>query len=386
MTFPTNPTDTGTMFLRSDFSGNAEAEKIQDWLNNMHPAVAIAHATFASEMEDSAQPTALMDDWPIDRTSTAISSIATSAKAAGAVATFSAADRVAPQRLFTKIATFHHGIAASRESQRVRYYGIDNPMDRGISRALVGTMDLFERMFLAGQGTAGTGTTPKPISHGVISWAAWTGVENRHGTNPALATVGDGLQDIPRKYWTSFYNARGTPLNRDMYYAQVLDPGWQIGHQTDGAMIWAGPKPMKLFSEFNQLPGRGSLNEREIPARDEMLADIISVIKMPSYGTNYLVPNRLMGVPNITLDYSNDSGVGPQAGTVTDASGNSQFKLDSTILSIMPNEFSIQVIDHINYRELASDGDYSAGMVVGQKGLKCQHLFGIIGAGGVVAA
>lgn len=386
MGFPTNPTDTGQMYLRSDFSGNAEAEKVSDFLNNMHPAVALAHATFESRMQDSVNPNVLMDDWPIDRTSSAISNMASAARAAGAAASYSATSRVAPQRLLSKLATHSEAIAASRESQRVRYYGIDNPMDRGISRALIQVLDRNEWMFLAGQATAGTGTTPKPVSHGIISLAAWTGLELRHGTNPALATVGDGIQDIPRKYWTSFYNAQGTPLSRDMFYDQVLSPGWQLGHQTDGAMIWGGPKPMKLFSDMNLIPGRGAINERSIPARDEAMIDVVSVVKVPSFGTMYLVTNRMMGVPNITLDYTNDVGVGPQAGTILDASGNGTFKLDSTILSIMPSELNIEVIDHIHYRELASDGDYSAGMVISQKGLSSQHLFGVIGAGGVVAA
>jgi hypothetical protein len=385
MGFPNNTaaiTATGGQYLRTDFAGNAEAEKVQDFLNNLHPAVATAHALFRQEMNDSVKPTVLMDDSPINRATTAASSLTTEAKAAGDAATFVA--RGAPTRMFNRMQTYHEGVAASRESQRIRLYGIEDSMDRGIDRSLISTMDHFERAFHFGQGTENTGgAPPKPRTHGLMSWAAWTGLEKRHGV-ASPAQVSDNMQDIPAKYWTSFYNAQGTILDRAMLYDQIFSVPWQIGHQVDGSFVLCGDKPMRLFAEMPHMPGRGSLNEREISARDQALIDIITMIETPAYGTFYLVPDRLMAIPSVQLDYTNTGLAVGTVGTIAAAIG--QFNLDTSLLSIMASEFSIQVIDHIHYKQLATDGDYSAGMIGGEKLLQCEHLFGIAGAARVTAA
>ncbi len=364
--------------LRSTFTGTVEAESINDWLTHMHPATAPAHAMFRQEQADSAKPVALMDDWPIDRTTSAASSLLTEAKAEAASASVSTAST--PSQLFTRMQTFHEGVAASRTSQRVKLYGIEDPMDRSVDRALIKVMDHFERAFHYGIGIE----SANPRTHGLITWAAATGLERRHGTNPALTVVGDGLQAVLSKYWSSMYNAQGATLTRDMFYDQILSIPYNIGFQVDGAFVLSPPGMMKLFSDMPHVPGRGAINEREIPARDQALMDIITIIQTPAYGEIYLVPDRLLGVPGITIGYQNTAGgftggVGTVTGTVGDVI------VDKTILAVMPSEFSIKYLDNISYKELSTDGDYAVGMVVAEKCLAADHLFGICGATRVAA-
>lgn len=372
MAFPNPATEE---YLRTTFTGNAEAESVQDYLNRMHPRNAIVHAMLEQRITDAAIPNVLMDDDPIDRTSLAHTNVAALSRAEGAATVYETP--VAPNRLFNRHQTFTFGVAASRESQRIRYYGIEDPMERGIERALVKAMDSNEIAMHFGIGSNASPTR----MHGLIAQCAPTGIERRHGVG-SPASVGNWLQNVPAKFWTSMFNAQGTPLSRDLLYDQVWGPGWQIGHQTEGSITLCGDRMMKLFADFPAPAGRMPLNEREINARDQRIDDIITVIRTPAYGEMYIAPDRFLSIPGITLDFHNNdtqAGLGLTNGTVTLLSLNGSIAPDKTILTLMPGELSILAIDNIGYKMLASDGDYSAGIIFSQKTLQNEHLFSIIG-------
>ncbi len=358
-------------YLRGAFTGNVEAESIQNYLNQMHPERATLHAMFAQEMSDSAQPTALMDDTPINRSTTMVSDTASASKAEGAVATYNVP--ATPDRLFNRMQTFHRGVAASRTAQRVRLYGIEDAMDRAIDKALVEVMDLNE---IAMHFSEGSNSSPTQMM-GLMTWCAATGLERRHGTGSA--SCGDGLQTVASTFYSSMYNALGTSMSRDLLYDQVFGLGWRIGHRIDGSIILCGDKMMKAFADLPHQPGKDALNQRTISANDQTLKDILTVVQTPAYGTFYLMLDRFMAEPGVNIDYTNTGYTAGQGGVGTLTGAPAIGTVDQTILSVMPSEFKILAIDNIGYKELAEDGDYSAGMVFSEKTLKCEHLFGVIG-------
>lgn len=354
-----------------------EAESVQDMLNNMHPAVATLHALFEQPACDSVAPYKLIDYHDIDRTSTA-TSVSSFALGPGQSTTVRAPKY--PSRLFTRLQTYHEGVAAAREAQQIRLYGITDALDYGIDNLLVRHMDIWERILHYGLGTedssgsSGTPANPQPRTHGLITWAAMTGLERRNGTG-VPTVVGDGINaSIPKTYWTSFWDAGGSGLNRDTFYSQILNPACLIGHETDGAMILCGYQLMHAFADFNFVPGRGVINEREIPARDQAIEDIVTTITTPANGTIFLVPDRYLSIEGASAITYNNTGFS-SAGTI-----NKSIYVDELLLSVMPSKFAIETIQGLAYKELASDGDYALGMLVAQKGLSCEHLFGVAGA------
>lgn len=363
-----------------------EVPSIQDMLNNMHPAVAVLHAMFEQPAADSVKPQAVIDYHDIDRTTT-ITNLSSYAMQAGQ-ATMVRAPKY-PSRLFTRLQTFHEGVAASRESQQVKLYGVTDSLDYGIDNLLVAHMDIWERILHFSQGTednpessgaayGGTPVGPKPRTQGLVAWAAATGLERRHGTAPTV--VGDGLQAVAKTYWTSFYDAAGTPLDRDLFYNSILGPAWSLGHDTDGCMILSGQKLMNVFAGFNFVPGRGVINERSIPARDAALMDIVTTITTPANGTVFLVPDRFLSVEGASMTFNNTA-VGYVGGTGTI---NKTIYMDETLLSVIPSKFEIPTMQGLSYKELSTDGDYALGMLVAQKGLLCKNLFGVAGATNLV--
>ena len=351
-----------------------EAESVQDMLNNMHPAVAVLHAMFEQPGTDSVKPSAVIDYHDIDRT-TAATTLTNYALQAGQDTTVRAPKY--PDRLFTRLQTFHEGIQASREAQQIRLYGVTDAFDYGVDNVLVAHVDIWERILHFEQGTENAGGTsgtpagPIPRTHGLFSWCAWTGLESRHGSG-VPTVVGDGLQDVKKRYWTSMFDASGSAFNRDLFYGQIIGPAWRRGHDSDGAMVLCGDQLMTAFADFNFVPGRGVINERTIPARDQAIEDIVAVITTPANGTMFLVPDRFMSIEGASLTYNNTGF--SSAGTV-----NKTIFVDETILSVMPSKFSIPTLQGISYEEKASLGDYAFGMLVAQKGLLCQHLFGVMG-------
>jgi hypothetical protein len=361
-----------------------EVRDVQDMLNNMHPAVATLHAMFEQPSCDSVKPTENIDYYDIDRSTTAA---ATSTFALGAGQSTTLRASKYPSQLFTRLQTYHEAVSASRESQQIRLYGIDNAMDYGIEQLLVRHMDIWERILHFSKGTEdATGTTgepdnPVPQTQGLFAWAGWTGLELRHGAG-VITTVGDGLQAIAKTYWTSFLDAAGTPLSRDLLYGQILGPAWERGHDTDGCFLLCSPKMMNAFADFNFVPGRGVVNERTIGARDKRIEDIITVISTPANGEIFLTPDRYMGITgaNVTFDNSALGTAGGGNGSMTART----VYVDETILTVMPSKFKIPTMLGLSYRDLPSDGDYSVGMLVAQKGLSCKNLLGIAGATNLV--
>jgi len=397
MTAPSNQylrTGSASVGGFANSGAGAEAESVHDMLNNMHPAVAVMHAIFDQPMTDSVKPTEMIDYHDIDRSASA-TTLTNFALQAGQATTVAAAKY--PDRLFTRLQTFHEGLAVSRESQQIKLYGVTDAADYGLDNLLVRHMDIWERILHFSQGTedltgaAGTPAGPKPRTQGLISWAAWTGLERRHATSAVPTVVGDGLQGIKKTYWTSFYNAGGTPLSRDLLYNQIIGPAWTLGHDSDGAMLMCGPKMMNSFADFNFVPGRGVINEREIPARDQAIEDIVTVITTPANGTLFLVPDRYLGIEGASIVYDNTTFARPTTEAASDnlrgtisAANNGTVYVDETILSVMPSKFKIQTMQGLSYKPLSTDGDYALGMLVAQKGLSCQNLFGICGATNLV--
>lgn len=360
-----------------------EVPDIQDMLNNMHPAVAVLHAMFEQPACTSLKPQAPIDYHDIDRTTT-VTSVNSYAMQAGQATSVAAAKY--PSKLFTRLQTYHEGVSSSREAQQVKLYGVTDSLDYGIDNLLVKHVDIWERILHFSTGTednpeggggsyGGTPDGPKPRTQGLLAWAAWTGLERRHGSG-VPTTVGDGLQAIAKTYWTSFYDAGGTPLSRDLFYNSILGPAWALGHDTDGAMVMCGQKLMNAFADFNFVPGRGVINERSVPARDQALIDIVSVITTPANGTIFLVPNRFLSVEGASMTFNSTGGsfIGG-TGTI-----NKTVYTDETLLSIIPSKFEIPTMQGLSYKELSTDGDYALGMLVAQKGLMCKNLFGIAGA------
>lgn len=356
-----------------------EAESVQDMLNNMHPAVAVLHAIFEQPACDSVKPYEVIDFHDIDRSTTA-TTLTNFALGAGQSTTVQPAKY--PDRLFTRLQTYHEGVAASRESQQIRLYGIQDALDYGIDNLLVRNVDIWERILHFEQGdedaagTSGTPANPEPRTHGLISWASWFGLENRHGTSSPTPTtlLGDGMQDVKQRYWNSFFDANGTPLGRDMFYEQILGPAWRLGHDSDGAMILCGDQMMTAFADFNFVPGRGVVNERNIPARDQAIEDIVQIITTPAHGTVYLVPDRFLSIDGASMTFNNTGF--SAAGTI-----NKTLFVDEIVLSVIPDKFKIETLQGISYKELSTDGDYALGMLVAQKALSCKNLFGVAGGG-----
>src|SRR5689334_4799880 len=369
-------------YLRTGFVGNAEAESVQDALNNLHPAVAPFHAVWGQEAIDSVAPIKLMADYPIDRSATASTTVALPA---GQDATIAAA-RGIPTRFFTRTQTISDGVAASRQSQQIRLYGIEDPLNHGIDQSLMFQMDNWERQFHFGLGTediggvSGTPPGPAPRTHGMMGWLQ-TGLELRNGTNPALDPVGDGIQAIPRKYWPSFWDAGGTALSKSLYYDQILGPARRRGHITDGSLQFMSDRLMGLVADFGFVMGKGVVNERMIPARDQHLEDIIVTLQTPAYGTVYMVWDSIMSIEGPTTTINNTGGgfVGG-AGTV-----NRSVPWNETLFSVMPDYYDIGVIQPIDWKDLPSAGDYAVGMTIAEKCFRCAHLFGGAGATNLLA-
>ncbi len=395
----TAPTDS-QQYLRvksasaGGFAGaGVEVRDVQDYLNNMHPAVAVLHAMFDQPACSSVKPTENIDYHDIDRSTTAASGVDSLALGPGQSTTVRNAKY--PAQLFTRLQTYHEGVATARESQQIMLYGVSDAHDYGIDNLLVRHVDIWERILHFGKGTedtAGVGGTPAnpvPKTQGLLSWAAWTGLERRHGTNGSIVSVGDGMNRIGRTYWTSFYDANGTPMSRDLFYNQIIGPAWDLGQDTDGAFVLCGPKLMNTFADFNFVPGRGVINERNIDARDHRIEDIIQVIQTPANGLLYLTPDRFLGIQGAQRTYDNTGFALGSGASITAADNyrgtiNKTIYTDETVLTVMPSKFYIPTMLGISYKDLSTDGDYQLGMLVAQKGLACKHTFGVSGATNLV--
>ena len=362
--------------------------QVSEQIANLHPSVAVVRSLLGSENITTDDPQWPVDKYVLNRTLTTVSG---RMKAEGVDADTVTATGMIPTKLRNQTRILHAALKVSRTARQVRYHGITDTLDYAIDQLIHTIVNDSEMLFHWGLGTKIDGSTAAddiPGLLGLVPWAAWTGLERRHGsqTTTSSVTLPFATQtDVSSDYYSSFWDAGGVSLSRENLYGEILDPWWNIGGEVEGSFCLLGNKLMNLVADMH-MSSKGQVNERVLPARDKALVDCIMTIQTPGMGEFYLMVDRYLSIPGESVTIDNKpvltSGVAAAGtGTITSSSvGAATLNNDSTMLFVMPDLIKIGTLSPIAYSPLATDGDYVKGMVVSEETLIPSHPMAVAGA------
>ena len=219
------------------------------------------------------------------------------------------------------------------------------------------------------QGDAGI--VAKRQTSGVCDWVISTGSERAQAASVAYvfpSSAGGGIN--PGASVGTEFQANLHSVTLDGKYAltktivndNILAPAWRTGMQVQGCIGFSGHLIKTKMSTF-ALDTNGSINERRISAAAKTLIDTIDVFEFET-GMVYMNLDRYMDIAETFTIVNGDIGGGAVDLT---------FDLDEALMFIDPRFFQIGMLRGVGFKQLATVGDSTKGMLVGEWGIRCQN-------------
>jgi hypothetical protein len=267
--------------------------------------------------------------------------------------------------------------------------GMTDVFDYRAHQKFVKLLNNIENVLMYGTGSPMTsgnaGTTDERRTQGLISWAAYTGVERMHGvSSPASMSDPYGVS-IPSDYWSVFYNAAGANLSRQMLYNKILATYARAGGHPDGLLFHVGFKLKNLIADFGVRPDGADVNTRMIQASEQGTIDTIDWIRTPQ-GIVGFRNNRYLDIEGstYTIDNTNSGPYTPgnpaTAGTVSITA-----QADETMIGFEPGQVAIGWYRAPQYQMVPTAGDYINFACVAEYALMVRHPLAVCGGCNLLA-
>lgn len=289
-------------------------------------------------------------------------------------------------RCITEIKSRSHKMTGSAIPANIA--GIQNPWDYNSSKLFTKLLNSLDNTAMYGLGSPEVnGTSNARRMLGLIGWAAITGLERMHGTGvPDAITDAYGI-NIPKAYWSVFYDAEHKNLTSDLMFNQIIVPLLRNGALMDGERGWTwqvGYQLMGRVARFINPEGFVTLETKNRDAESARGQDYMTSFKFPTGQIATFMTNRWLDVHDLTYQFSTTDPVTPgtptSPGTVTART----FDGHATMIGHEPGRAVMQFYREPGFRQLPSDGDYSRIGALLEATLRVDHPLCVGGGGNLL--
>ena len=295
-----------------------------------------------------------------------------------------------PVRARTVAEIKHHGMEMSGSDRPAVIAGMENPWDYRSGQLFTKHLNSIDNTLMYGLGapeTSGSGTDERK-TQGLISNAAWTGLERSHGTAGRTEIEDVYGVKIPSSMWSVFHDANHSAVTLDSFYTNLITPLLTAGAdlETNPWTFQCGYRVMQRVARFLIADGGVLLNERNRNADDASGSDYVNVFRLASGHTVSFRTNRWLNESSSTYSINNKEYTGYTPSTPSEP-GTQERTLygDQTIIGHEPGSVKILWYREPGFRNVATDGDYSRVACVSEFALKVDHPLCVGGMANVLA-
>lgn len=345
-------------------------EQLEDWVSIMDPTDAPLHSVLTPHPVQSRFVEYGVDTFGVNYTSAPLGE----AKAEGTAPT--SETEIYPTRLRSVMQINWESATVSGTDRASLHAGIDEPYEYRAYKTLTRVIQQAEKAMLFGVGTLPNPAANVRATQGLLSWAATSGLQRFASDISSITSITDVTGNVmPKAYFSTFFNAQGTNLDRSILTHSILGNAVSNGFIADGAVGMASYKIKGLFTEMG-LTANGPINERKIDAQDRMFIDVVDAYQTVA-GTVYINWNR----------WFDRSGSTTISATVTGGTGvaSASVPWNESLVFMMPKYVRRGVFRGAYMRPLAADGDRDQFMVITEGGLIVLNPIAVCGGTNLLA-
>jgi hypothetical protein len=278
-------------------------------------------------------------------------------------ATFTDDDLGQPTKLrcITEIKSRSHKMTGSAIPANVA--GMNNPWDYNSGKLFTKLLNSLDNTLMYGLGSPEVnGTTNARQMLGLIGWAAVTGLERSHGAGTEDAITDPYGINIPKAYWSVFYDAEHKNLTSDLMFQQIMVPLLRNGALMDGEKGWVwqvGYELMGRVSRFINPEGFVTLETKNRDADASRGQDYMTTFKFPTGQIATFMTNRWLDVHDLTYEFGSADPVTPGTPTSPGTVAARTFDGNATMIGHEPGRAQLLFYREPGFRPLPSDGDFS---------------------------
>lgn len=273
----------------------------------------------------------------------------------------------------------HFGMEISNTDRTVVAAGMESTYDYRAGQLFTKLMNSIDNVLLNGQGSPETsGQSDERRTQGLISWAAWTGLERVHGTKTSIEDP-YGIT-IPGNAFSVFYDANHNVISSKMFYSQVIRRLLAAGADLSMPWMWdCGYGMIQDIARFLIADGGTPINDRNVDASGGMGYDYLATIKLPSGHVCSFRTNRWLDESSSTYTINN-ADYTPGSPT-TEGSINKTFSGDQTLIGREPGTVRIGWLREPGFVNVATGGDFTRVAAVAEFMLQVDHPLCVAGLG-----
>jgi hypothetical protein len=352
-------------------------EQLEDWVSIMDPTDAPLHSVLTPHPVQTRVVEYGVDNFGINYTALP----STEAKAEGAAAVDPVAGEIYPTRLRSVMQINSESATVSGTDRASLHAGIEEPYEYRAYKSLTRVVQQAEKAMLFGLGSTANPAAGSPggtrQTQGLLSWAANTGLQRFAADFSSITSITDDTGNvIPKDYFSTFFNAQGTNLDRSILTHSILGTAVGNGFIADGAVGMASYKIKGLFTEMG-LTANGAINERKIDAQDRMFIDVVDAYQTVA-GTVYINWNRW-------FDRQQATTINPVVTGGSGGAGSVSVPWYESLVFMMPKYIRRGVFRGAYMRPLAADGDRDQFMVITEGGLIVLNPIALCGGTNLLA-
>lgn len=242
--------------------------------------------------------------------------------------------------------------------------GADNPWDLNTGKLFTQLINELDNTAMYGMGspeTAGHTTNPRQML-GMVGWAAVTGLERMHGSGVPDAITDPYGVNIPKAYWSVFYDADHKNLTSDLMFNNIMVPLLRNGAQMSGDRGWTwmvGYQLMGRISRFINPEGYVTLETKNRDADSSKGSDHMTVFRFPTGEIATFMTNRWLDVHDLTYSWSTTDPVSPGTPTSPGTVAAKTFDGNATMIGWEPGRARMLYYRDPAFRKIETAGDFS---------------------------
>ncbi len=278
------------------------------------------------------------------------------------------------RRRWSNVAMFDHvGVSITGHQREANEAGIDDEygyqlVKKGLELAKQMEFNLRWGEYVA----AGDSAAAEPETAGLIQWLTWSAA-----ARDVSGTAVIGPNNIVGATYGSAWNFVASGGLSESAFNTLLGEYWQYGGDVSSSILFAGSQQKRHISDYGVVYGTGSGTAQPLTRMTVQAEKALRAIKIDHYESEF-------GMLNIVLDRYLDGSV-TQNVTIPGTAAEHSVVANETIFGIDPMYHKVGIYRPIQYKPLASTGDYDQAMILASYGYQCGNTLAGFGASNIIA-
>lgn len=290
-----------------------------------------------------------------------------------------------PTRLKAIAEIQHFSFTISNTDKTVVMAGADSTFGYRSGQLFTRLLNSIDNVLMYGRGSPETsgGSTDERMTQGLLSWAAYTGLERCHGT---ATTLSDPYgTSIPSSMWSVFYDFNHTNITAESFYANIIRRLTNAGADLASSpwIFYGGDYLMTRIARFLITDGGVSINDRNVAASEGGGYDYLHWIQLPNGIKVGFRTNRWLDESSST--WTTDNRDTTPSSPTSEGTINKTFSGDQTLIGYEPGAVSIGWLREPGFERVPTSGDYSRVAAVAEFLLHVKHPLCVGGAGNAMS-